>query len=134
MRANPRAGLIADAAGDLFGTTHSGGAYFQGEVFEIVKTSTGYASTPTILSSFVTVGAGPAAGLIADATGDLGTNIAGGANDQGTVFEIAKSGFVPRSTTNVVISPLAGQTQQLSSVLTNPAVQTAGRTAGPATG
>src|SRR5262249_53783014 len=38
--------LIADAHGDLFGTTASGGAYDYGTVFEIVKTAHGYASTP----------------------------------------------------------------------------------------
>ena len=48
----PEAGLIADAAGNLYGTTTSGGAEGQGTVFEIVKTSTGYASTPTTLVSF----------------------------------------------------------------------------------
>ena len=43
----PVAGLIADANGDLFGTTSSGGANGNGTVFEIVKTAAGYASTPT---------------------------------------------------------------------------------------
>ncbi|HLX97383.1 MAG TPA: choice-of-anchor tandem repeat GloVer-containing protein [Roseiarcus sp.] len=43
----PQAGLIADAKGDLFGTTEFGGANGDGTVFEIVKTPTGYASTPT---------------------------------------------------------------------------------------
>ena len=32
--ANPIGGLIADAAGDLFGTTTFGGAYGYGTVFE----------------------------------------------------------------------------------------------------
>jgi len=48
----PHAGLMADAAGDLFGTTTSGGANGDGTVFEIAKTSGGYASTPTTLVSF----------------------------------------------------------------------------------
>ena len=46
------AGLIADAAGDLFGTTTCGGANGDGTVFEIAKTGSGYASTPTTLVSF----------------------------------------------------------------------------------
>ena len=76
------AGLIADAAGDLFGTTEHGGANGDGTVFEIAKTAGGYASTPTTLVSFNgTNGAGPDAGLIADATGDLfGTTAGGGAD------------------------------------------------------
>ena len=49
---NPHAGLIADAAGDLFGTTRGGGANGDGTVFEIAKTGSGYASTPTTLVSF----------------------------------------------------------------------------------
>ena len=50
--AAPDAGLIADAAGDLFGTTSEGGANGDGTVFEIAKTGGSYASTPTTLVSF----------------------------------------------------------------------------------
>ena len=63
-------------------------------MFEIAKTPSGYASTPTILFSFCaqtncTDGANPFAGLIADPHGDLfGTSEVGGANGGGTVFEI----------------------------------------------
>ena len=65
-------GLIADAAGDLFGTTSVGGAYGDGTVFEIANTASGYASTPTVLASFNGAnGSSPFAGLIADPTGDL---------------------------------------------------------------
>ena len=49
---NPRASLIADAHGDLFGTTAIGGVNGDGTVFEIAKTANGYASTPTTLVSF----------------------------------------------------------------------------------
>ena len=81
--AGPYAGLIADANGDLFGTT-------SGTVFEIAETPTGFASTPTTLVTFY--GETPLAGLIADAEGDLfGTTSSDGAFDYGTVFEIAKT-------------------------------------------
>jgi uncharacterized repeat protein (TIGR03803 family) len=43
--------LIIDAHGNLFGTT-AGGANGYGTVFEIAKTTTGYASTPIVLVSF----------------------------------------------------------------------------------
>ena len=103
--ANPVAGLIADANGNLFGTTEAGGASGTGTVFEIVKTSSGYASTPTTLVSFDdTNGAIPAASLIADANGNLfGTTYAGGASGYGTVFEIVKtsSGYASIPTTLV---------------------------------
>jgi uncharacterized repeat protein (TIGR03803 family) len=77
----PRAGLIADGVGDLFGTTSAGGANNGGTVFEIPKTSTSYASTPITLVSFNSSnGYGPYAGLIIDAAGDLfGTTSQGGA-------------------------------------------------------
>jgi uncharacterized repeat protein (TIGR03803 family) len=45
----PDGSLIADANGDLFGTTGEGGANDDGAVFEIVETPTGYASTPVTL-------------------------------------------------------------------------------------
>jgi uncharacterized repeat protein (TIGR03803 family) len=89
----PFAGLIADAHGDLFGTTNEGGANGFGTVFEIAKTAHGYASTPTTLVNFNGAnGAGPFSGLIADAHGDLfGTTAGGGAYGDGTVFAIAKT-------------------------------------------
>ena len=40
------ANLVADASGDLFGTTRIGGANNAGTAFEI--TNSGYATTPTI--------------------------------------------------------------------------------------
>src|ERR1700732_5361339 len=72
MGANPYAGLIADANGDLFGTTKAGGTSNLGTVFEIVKTGTTYASAPTTLLSFNgSNGANPYASLTADANGNL---------------------------------------------------------------
>ena len=101
----PLAGLIADANGNLFGTTNAGGLYGDGTVFEIAKTSSGYASTPTTLVSFDnTNGAFPLAGLVADANGNLfGTTVAGGVYGDGTVFEIARtsSGYASTPTTLV---------------------------------
>jgi uncharacterized repeat protein (TIGR03803 family) len=95
--AYPFAGLIVDANGNLFGIAQSGGASGYGTVFEIAKTSSGYASAPTTLVSFDnTNGAGLDGGLIADANGNLfGTTAFGGSNSSGTVFEITGSGFVP---------------------------------------
>src|ERR1700722_15518420 len=69
---SPRGSLIADANGDLFGTTLSGGANGDGTVFEIAKTAGGYASTPTTFVSFNEAdGLLPEGSLIADANGDL---------------------------------------------------------------
>ena len=90
----PYAALIADAAGNLFGTTYQGGTYGDGTVFEVAKTAGGYASTPTTLISFDgKAGAQPNGSLIFDAAGNLfGTAVSGGETGDGTVFEIAKTG------------------------------------------
>jgi len=103
--ASPYASLTSDAAGNLFGTTASGGANDQGTVFEIANTGSGYSSTPTTLVSFNgTNGALPGfAGLLSDTAGDLfGTTQSGGANDQGTVFEIANTGSASSTPTTLV--------------------------------
>jgi uncharacterized repeat protein (TIGR03803 family) len=89
--------LIVDANGDLFGTTSAGGANGYGTVFEIAKTATGYAGTPTIVASLTgakgTFPRGPIHSMIADADGDLfGTTKSGGATGHGTVFEIVNNG------------------------------------------
>jgi uncharacterized repeat protein (TIGR03803 family) len=100
----PFASLIADAHGDLFGTTGGGGANEDGTVFEIAKTAGGYASTPTTLASFNgTDGDTPLGSLIADSHGDLFGTTEGGANSDGTVFEIVKTptGYASTPTTLV---------------------------------
>ncbi len=91
--AHPWAGLISDAAGDLFGTTADGGANNDGTVFELMKSGSGYSAPVTLASFNGSNGANPWAGLISDAAGDLfGTTADGGANNDGTVFELMKSG------------------------------------------
>ena len=89
---NSLADLITDSQGDLIGASPLG-PYNDGDtsglVFEIAKTSGGYANTPTTVSSFD--GANPQ-GFLIDAKGDLfGTTQTGGANGAGAVFEIAKT-------------------------------------------
>ena len=86
---DPDAGLVADASGNLFGTTSSGGANGDGTVFELAKGS----GTITTLASFNgTNGDDAHGGLHIDASGDLyGTAYGGGADEDGTVFEVAKN-------------------------------------------
>ena len=107
----PTGKLIADAKGDLFGTTQLGGASNNGTVFEIVNTAGGYASTPTTLVNFNGTNVlGADAGLITDASGDLfGTSRNGGANDAGTVFEIVKTVGGYASTPSVLASFNVGE-------------------------
>src|SRR5271166_1479619 len=103
----PEGGLIADANGDLFGTTLSGGADGRGTLFEIVNNGAlaarSYASTPTTLLS-LSVSQYLGGNLIADANGDLfGLTWNDGANGDGTVSELAKtaSGYASAPTTLV---------------------------------
>ena len=86
--ADPDAGLIMDCSGNFYGTTRTGGAQGDGTVFELAKGS----STITTLASFNgSNGSYPVAGLIMDSSGNLyGTTEHGGANGDGTVFELAK--------------------------------------------
>ncbi len=86
------AGLIIDAAGNLYGTTVDGGIHDYGAMFEVSPAGGGH-WTEKVLHSFNFNGtdpAYPAAGLIFDAHGNLyGTSYAGGAYITGTVFEFA---------------------------------------------
>src|SRR5260370_1151745 len=85
--ANPTGSLIQDSAGNFLGTTQAGGANSEGTVFELAHDS----STITVLASFSnSTGTFPQAGLIEDSSGNLfRTTSNGGANNKGTVFELA---------------------------------------------
>ena len=84
------AALTMDKAGNLYGTTESGGSFNFGTVFKLDP-----AGNETILHSFAfSDGAEPAAGLLMDASGNLyGTTLAGGSTNCssscGTVFKLA---------------------------------------------
>jgi uncharacterized repeat protein (TIGR03803 family) len=74
--AEPRAGVIRDAKGKLYGTTSGGGAANQGVVYKLDA-----AGQETVLHSFTygADGGGPLAGVIRDSEGNLyGTTEGGG--------------------------------------------------------
>jgi uncharacterized repeat protein (TIGR03803 family) len=93
----PMAGLVLDAAGNLYGTTYFGGTFGVGTVFELSPKARG-GWKETVLHSFNDNGSdgyGPQAGLILDAAGNLyGTTLIGGSavctyyGSCGTVFEL----------------------------------------------
>lgn len=82
----PVGDLAVDPSGNLYGTTESGGSSQAGTVFKIARGS----STITTLAVFNTAnGALPGTGVILDPAGNLyGTTEEGGADGNGTVFEI----------------------------------------------
>jgi uncharacterized repeat protein (TIGR03803 family) len=86
--ADPVAGLIADKSGNLYGTTHSGGSGANGTVFEL--SGPNHTTLTTLVNFNGANGQVPAAGLIADSSGNLyGTTLAGGSGLYGTVFELS---------------------------------------------
>jgi uncharacterized repeat protein (TIGR03803 family) len=89
-----QAALVFDAAGNLYGTTYSGGAYGYGTVFELAPIANG-GWTEKILLSFYNNGRSgiyPFAGLTFDASGNLyGTTYTGGVFGAGTAFELSPS-------------------------------------------
>lgn len=89
---NPYGTLIADASGNLYGTTNEGGASGLGTVFKIVGGAT---ETPGALVTLATFngssnGRNPQGMLTIDDAGNIyGTTDRGGTDDLGTVFKIA---------------------------------------------
>ena len=86
----PYAGVIFDAAGNLYGTTQGGGTHFGGTVFKLTPT-TGGGWTETILHDFNNTGTNEynPASLIFDGAGNLyGTTYQGGAFSGGTAFQL----------------------------------------------
>jgi uncharacterized repeat protein (TIGR03803 family) len=88
--AGPYAGLMLDAAGDLYGTTIFGGSQFNaGTVFKLTQNSDG-GWTESLLYSFTASADGgfPYADLIVDGAGNLYGTTAGGGSGYGTVFKL----------------------------------------------
>ncbi len=83
---NPQAGVIRDSAGNLYGTTESGGAGDAGVVFKLDS-----AGNYTVLYNFTggADGGSPRAGVVLGPTGNLiGTTGEGGKYNGGVMFEL----------------------------------------------
>jgi uncharacterized repeat protein (TIGR03803 family) len=99
----PAAGVIVDAAGNLYGTTSRGGIHAAGTVFELT-----HKRDEKVLYSFCSLsscpdGCSPLGGLLRDKAGNLnGTTASCGTSNQGTVFQLSKSG------TETVLHSFAG--------------------------
>lgn len=92
---DPQAGLIFDAAGNLYGTTYSGGSLGFGTVFKMTPNGSG-GWTEKVLHNFGIGEDGNSPqglSLIFDGAGNLyGTTNTGGMNNAGTVFEMSPNG------------------------------------------
>jgi len=85
----PRASLVMDTAGNLYGTTEQEGAYGYGSVFKLTRSAGGW--TYTSLHDFAGMSDGgmPIGSVAFDSNGNLyGTAYDGGAYGYGVVFEI----------------------------------------------
>jgi uncharacterized repeat protein (TIGR03803 family) len=88
--ASPNGGVIADPAGNLYGTTYQGGANGGGVVYQVDP-----AGQLTVLYNFTgqADGSQPLAGVIHDSDGSLyGTTSGGGSKYDGTVFSLDAAG------------------------------------------
>ncbi|HEY8098514.1 MAG TPA: choice-of-anchor tandem repeat GloVer-containing protein, partial [Methylobacter sp.] len=89
--ASPRSNLIQDSAGNLYGTTFSGGAHNQGTVFKI--SSIGSVSTLYSFGGAPGDGSQPNGALLLASDGKLyGSTNAGGVNNNGTIYQLNTTG------------------------------------------
>ena len=86
---NPFAGVVQGFDGNFYGTTYYGGANSSGTVFKITPAGKLITLYSFCAESGCTDGAHPSGSLVQASNGDFyGTTLAGGANDDGTVFKI----------------------------------------------
>jgi len=87
--ANPVAGVMRDAKGNLYGTTMNGGPANVGVVYKLNT-----AGQQTVLYSFTggADGTGPASNLIIDSAGNLYGTAGGGASGMGVVYKLDNTG------------------------------------------
>jgi uncharacterized repeat protein (TIGR03803 family) len=113
--AYPNGALVADAAGDLYGTTEQGGKFGYGTVYELIPPVSGSKHwTSRVLYSFANPdqgvdGAFPTGSVVFDAKGNLyGTTGWGGANDSGTVFRLTPPAEGHTEWTEMVLHAFSG--------------------------
>lgn len=85
------AGLVSDAAGNLYGTTAYGGSKDRGTVFKLTRPTSpsGKWVRTTLVNFDGSNGMAPSGGLITDASGNLyGVTWSGGSTGYGTVFRL----------------------------------------------
>ena len=87
----PQSDVVVDSTDHIYGTTPSGGNG-RGTVFELSDSQSGWKEKIIYDFEGGYDGTTPSAGLVMDSAGNLyGTTSSGGANNQGTVFELSYS-------------------------------------------
>jgi uncharacterized repeat protein (TIGR03803 family) len=107
----PLGSLIADSAGNLYGTTEFGGASGHGTVFKLAPPAAGQTAwTETVLIAFNGKnGAYPNGSLIADPAGNFyGTTLGGGTSCCGTVFQLTPPASGQTAWTETIITAFSG--------------------------
>ena len=69
--ADPLGGLVADAAGNFYGTTTEGGSYGYGTIFELARGTEGQYTLTTLVSFNGNDGGSPIGRLVIDGAGNL---------------------------------------------------------------
>jgi uncharacterized repeat protein (TIGR03803 family) len=110
---SPDAGLVADASGNFYSTTASGGTHYNaGTVFELSPPSGDQSTwTETILYNFTggKDGGFPTADIIMDGNGAIySTTSAGGTSNNGTVFKLSPPGTGQTAWTEKVLYSFKG--------------------------
>lgn len=91
----PSEGLVSDQAGNLYGTTISGGPENVGTAYELIPISTGWTFKLIHIFQVFNDGENPYGNLIVDSSGNLyGTTVYGGSYYDGTVYELSPSGSI----------------------------------------
>ena len=86
---SPTSSLVSDSAGNLYGTTSSGGSFESGTVFKLSPDG-----TETVLYSFTSTfdGQYPKGNIVRDSDGNLYGTTAGNGHASGTVFKLTPDG------------------------------------------
>jgi uncharacterized repeat protein (TIGR03803 family) len=106
----PDAGLTIDSMGNLYGTTHIGGVYGNGTVYEMTPANDGTWSETVLYSFSGTDGANPFSEVTLDQSGNLyGTTGNGGQYGRGEVFKLSRDSG---GWTEIVLHSFEGGTDQ----------------------
>lgn len=118
--ANPAAGIVFDAAGNIYGTTALGGSNGHGTVFELAALGGSHYQHIVLWTFNGTDGEGPLGSLILDNASNLyGTTNSGGSSNAGTVFEVTGARLAPSTRLTSSLNPSAyGQKVTFTSTVT----------------